>query len=239
MSYLSSVLGEIPTAPQIILCIGLTLILSAGFAVLYNFIKRKVSFQKDMPITFVIFPVIVTGLVILVSYITASFQGTTAEARYSRAAIALFACLVLIKFRSQQRNMEDLTFLFFLTGFAFVMGLGYIWFALTLYAIIIAIVLVMYFFDLPRISEYNQNLKITIPEDINYENAFDDIFEQFTTRHVLTRVKSADMGTMFVLVYQVQLKKGISQKEMIDAIRARNGNLNVVMTLQRFLENDK
>ena len=235
---LKSILGEIPTVAQILLCIGVTLILSAGFAALYNFVKRKEMFHVDMPVVYVIFPVVVCGLVILVSYITASFTGTTAEARYSRAAIALFACLVLIKFRSQQRNLEDLTYLFFLTGFGFVMGLGYILFAVIIYALIVVVVIIMHAFDLPRISSYNQNLKISIPEDLNYEHAFDDIFEQFTKSHTLTKVKSADMGTMFVLVYEVQLKKNVSQKEMIDAIRARNGNLNVVLTLKKFLDSD-
>ena len=69
---------------------------------------------------------------------------------------------------------------------------------------------------------------------MNYEHAFDDIFEKYTKYHNLTKVKTSDMGTMFVLNFEIILKNGVSNKEFIDEIRERNGNLNVVLTVKKY-----
>ncbi|NTV89193.1 MAG: DUF4956 domain-containing protein, partial [Clostridiales bacterium] len=74
-------------------------------------------------------------------------------------------------------------------------------------------------------------LKITIPEDLDYEGAFDDIFEAYTKSHDLRKVKTTDMGSLFELSYLVVMDSGKSQKQFIDAIRCRNGNLSIILSM--------
>ena len=71
-------------------------------------------------------------------------------------------------------------------------------------------------------------LKITIPEDLDYEGLFDDLFAQYTTSHTLVRVKTSNMGTLYELEYRVTLRSESIPKEFLDALRCRNGNLNIV-----------
>lgn len=71
-------------------------------------------------------------------------------------------------------------------------------------------------------------LKITIPEDLDYEGLFDDLFTQYTTSHTLVRVKTSNMGTLYELEYRITLRSKSIPKEFLDALRCRNGNLNIV-----------
>ena len=75
-------------------------------------------------------------------------------------------------------------------------------------------------------------MNITIPEDLNYTDVFQDIFQQYTTSHSLIRVRTTNMGSLFRLTYQVCLKDAGLEKEMIDALRTRNGNLEISLALQ-------
>ena len=73
-----------------------------------------------------------------------------------------------------------------------------------------------------------KELKITIPESLDYEGIFDDIFQQYTTKNELLKVKTTNMGSLYELHYHICLRKGIVEKEMIDELRCRNGNLNII-----------
>ena len=77
-------------------------------------------------------------------------------------------------------------------------------------------------------SESERVLKITIPESLDYDSLFDDLFDQYTRSHTLERVKTANMGTLYELEYRVTLPGEQPSKEFLDALRCRNGNLNIV-----------
>jgi hypothetical protein len=74
-------------------------------------------------------------------------------------------------------------------------------------------------------------LKLTIPEDLDYEGAFDDLFVSYTTRHELIKVKTTDLGSLFQLFFTVTMDNNKSQKEFLDALRCRNGNLNITLSM--------
>ena len=86
----------------------------------------------------------------------------------------------------------------------------------------------------PFISPRQFKLKVTIPEDLNYEHVFDDVFEKYLEVANLGKIRTSDLGTMFTLNYEIIFKKGASQKEFIDALRERNGNLNIQLTSKKF-----
>ena len=75
-------------------------------------------------------------------------------------------------------------------------------------------------------------MHLTIPEDLDYTGVFDDIFEEYTTKHELTQVKTTNMGSLFRLTYDMTLRRPNSEKEMIDKLRCRNGNLEISVSTQ-------
>lgn len=234
MKLFESIINQTAEPWQAVLLILVAVAMGVIFGVVYCLLKQKDGYFKDMPITLAVFPFIVCSLTLAISALTYAYTGDIATVRFGRLSVALVTAFAMLKFRSQQRTPEDLTYLFGVTGAALVVGMGYLWFGLLMYGVFIALIVCLYAFGFPVLSKRNLNLKVTIPEDLNYENAFDDIFDKYTKRHNLTKVKTSDMGTMFVLNFEIILKPGVSTKEFIDEIRQRNGNLNVILTVKKY-----
>jgi uncharacterized membrane protein YhiD involved in acid resistance len=74
-------------------------------------------------------------------------------------------------------------------------------------------------------------LKISIPEDLNYQGAFDDILDKYTKRHTLSKIKTTDLGSLFELVYNVSMTENENEQQFINELRCRNGNLNIVLSI--------
>ena len=119
-------------------------------------------------------------------------------------------------------------------GAGLIAGMGYLGFAV-LFTLIMCIVFILYS-GLAKMDEknvlVNKTIKITIPEDLDYTGVFEDIFEEFTKKNELIKVKSKNMGSMFCLTYNVTLKDASKEKQMIDRIRERNGNLEIIVSKQ-------
>ena len=75
-----------------------------------------------------------------------------------------------------------------------------------------------------------RKLRIKIPENLNYTDAFDDILKKYTKNFELERIKTIDLGALFELTYHVTLSTDINEKEFIDELRCRNGNLTILLT---------
>ena len=239
MNLFQNFISESPTFGEIALILGVTIAMSVLFAFLYTKVRSLNGYHRDMPISFILIPVIICGLMVAVTSISYAFTGTVQTARYARFAMGAIAAVLIIKFRSQQRDYEDLTYMFFVTGIGLVMGMGFLYFALLLYAVVLIIIILLYVFKFPRVDQKRLSLKITIPESLNYEEAFNDIFEKYTSKCQLIYVKSTDLGTLFNLGYEIVIKDEKLKKEFLDEIRTRNGNLNVVLTVKQFENNGK
>ena len=83
-----------------------------------------------------------------------------------------------------------------------------------------------------RLKQY-KTMRITIPEDLDYESVFDDILSSYTDKYELVGVKTTNMGSLFRLTYDIKMKKDASVKEMIDKLRVRNGNLEISVSKQQ------
>lgn len=233
MEFFKSIITSEANVGIILLILLLTLALSITFSLSFCLIKKNDGYSKDITFTYVILPVVICAITLAVTYIISFSNVSENVSRYERVVVALLAALILIRFRSIPKSTEELTYIFFLVVFAILMGMGYISFGLILYAIVLIVLIVLHILKFPILSKNNLSLKITIPEDLNYEDAFDDIFSSYTSYHQLSKIKSSDMGTMFVLSYDVVMKKDKSTKDFIDEIRQRNGNLNVIVTIKR------
>ena len=115
-----------------------------------------------------------------------------------------------------------------------VCGLGFVGYAALFFVILSAVLILLQVTDFAAPAVQEMTLKITIPENLNYNGLFDKVMEKYTTTWKLRRVKTTDFGTLFDLVYSVRVKADADQKKFIDDIRALNGNLNVTLVLYRY-----
>ena len=139
-------------------------------------------------------------------------------------AFSLAGALTLIRFRSTGEP-KDIGYVFFAAGAGLAAGIG-----LYLYGIAFVVILCVAMLIAENLAKHEnpmRRLKITIPEDLNYHNAFEDVFKEYTTQHSLHSIKTADLGSVFVLSYYVRMKKGADEKAMLNAIRCRNANLDI------------
>lgn len=152
------------------------------------------------------------------------------------AGLAVAGTFALVRFRSTPGNAREITALFFAVALGLACGMGYIAFAVLFFAIVAALVAVLTKMGFGRNDSKIRVLRITVPEMLDYEGLFDDLFSKYTASYELTKVKTTNMGTLFELTYEIILKDGISTKAFMDEIRCRNGNLN--LTCSREKEND-
>ncbi len=142
------------------------------------------------------------------------------------AGVAAAGAFSLVRFRSIPGSSRDICMLFLAMASGLVCGMGFMWYALIFTAIIAVIIAVAERLVPPNRAAMRQ-LTVIIPEDMDYNGTFDDIFKEYTTSFVLDRVKTIRMGTMYELIYIIAFKSGKSEKEMLDKIRCRNGNLSI------------
>lgn len=143
------------------------------------------------------------------------------------AGLAVAGTFALVRFRSAPGSARDITGLFFAVAIGLSCGMGYLAVAAVFFVIFSAAVLLLTFTGFGENSAARQ-LKITIPENLDYDNLFDDILEKYTTSYELIKVRTTNMGTLFELTYTVILKEKSISKQFIDELRCRNGNLNVI-----------
>lgn len=194
------------------ICTGVSLLLGIIIACTHYYTGNT---TKKFAVTLVLMPAIVQMVIMLVN-------GNLG------AGVAVAGAFSLIRFRSTQGDSREIASVFFAMAIGLATGMGYVVFAACFAVIIAAIMLVLYKVHLFEKSEKNKILKITIPEDLDYESVFTDIFENYTSSHVLRRVKTTNLGSMFIVEYIISLKSNVSEKAMIDEIRTRNGNLTIV-----------
>lgn len=195
-----------------ILCTLTSLILGiiSAFAVMI-----KNNKNKSMALTLALLPTITQIVIMMVN-------GNIG------AGVAVMGAFSLVRYRSNPGTASEILIIFFSMSIGLITGMGYIWLA-ALYTIIILgvyILLNVVGFGVER--THGKELKITIPESLNYTSIFDDIFEKYTKSHELLRVRTTNMGSLYQLYYHIELIDEAQEKDMIDEIRCRNGNLDII-----------
>lgn len=197
---------------KFLLCILFSLIGGLIFA-LTNSIKNKCS--KTFKASLIILPVIVCVVILMVN-------------GQIGVGVAVAGAFSLVKFRSAPGSAKEICSLFASMCIGLIAGSGYLEYAV-IFSLVISLIMITINFIFNIISQKNDNLilKITIPEDLEYEDVFSEIFNEYTKSYELTNVKTTNMGSMFKLTYNIILNKDRSQKEFIDKLRIRNGNLEI------------
>ena len=160
--------------------------------------------------------------------------------RYTKSFVVTLAllpavvCVVILLVNGNVGTAKEITTLFLAMGAGLIAGMGYLGYAV-LFTVVMCAVFLLYNaldFGARRNAASYKTLAITIPEDLDYTGVFDDIFAEYTAAHDLVSVKTTNMGSMFRLTYQVTLRDAAREKEMLDKIRCRNGNLEILISTQ-------
>lgn len=146
-------------------------------------------------------------------------------------AFSLAGAFSLVRFRSAPGDPKDIAYVFFAMAVGLACGAGYLAYGAMFTLILCIFMIILNRMDFGSKKTQEKQLRITIPENLDYQGAFDDLLEQYTQKYTLTRVKTADLGTLYELSYVICAKNDINEKEFIDALRCRNGNLNIILTL--------
>lgn len=210
---------ETITMQQAVISIVVAFIL--GFIISITYMKTSDNHSKNFACTLVIIPALISVVITLVN----GNQATS---------IAILGAFSLIRFRSMQGTSKDLSYILFTMTLGLATGMGYIKFSVVLTFVVCLVLILLHFSQYGEVKAEKKDLRITIPENLDYTGIFDDIFEQYTSYQDLMRVKTTNLGSMYELQYHIILKDPRREKEMIDAIRTRNGNLNIVCGKMNF-----
>ncbi len=194
------------------------IVFGAAIAFTYYKTQEDESFQRSMAVTLLMLPIILSVIII--------FVGSNIARAFSLAGT-----LSIIRFRSAPGDPKDIGFIFFDIAAGLACGVGLYGYG-ALFVVVLCVLMFVCekcrFFEKKSLQE---NLRITIPEDLNYQKAFDDILEKYTQKYSLTRIKTTDLGSLFEICYHVVMKDNQNEQEFLNELRCRNGNLNIVLAV--------
>lgn len=149
------------------------------------------------------------------------------------AGVAVAGAFSLVRFRSVPGQARDIAFIFLAMAVGLVCGMGYLGYALLICAVLGGANLLLQLLDFGGTqARLDRTIRISVPEDLDFVGLFDEVLDAYTTSHELVMVKTANMGSLYKLAYNVQLKDAESVRSMIDDLRCRNGNLEVAVSYQ-------
>ncbi len=179
---------------------------------------NKGSYSQTFSLTMVILPAVVAIIVMMIGNNIAR-------------AFSLAGAFSIIRFRSAAGDPKDITYVLFAMASGLSCGVGAYGYAALFTVLLCLLMVLLHVFNFGAKKMSQKILKITIPEDLDYEGAFDDVFGEFTSAHELKKVKTTDMGSLFELAYIITMDNKKNQKQFIDALRCRNGNLSIVLSM--------
>ncbi|MGN0571926.1 MAG: DUF4956 domain-containing protein [Candidatus Fimenecus sp.] len=200
------------TVSSALICTGVSVLLGLAIALCYRFCSK--TYTKNFIVTLVLLPVLVQSVIMMVS-------GSLG------AGVAVMGTFSLIRFRSTPGTSKEIAAVFCAMALGLATGMGQVVFAAILAAVICILFVVLCKTPFGEKSAQERTLKIVIPENLDYPEVFREIFDEYTTKADLESVKTTNMGSLFELKYTIKLKNEVSEKDFIDALRCRNGNLNI------------
>ena len=207
---------------MMMLAIGVSLLLGLVVAKVYQF---KTVYSKSFVMSLALLPTLIAIVIFLVN-------GSLG------AGVAVMGAFSLIRFRSAPGGAKELVSIFLVMTIGIAIGMGYLVFA-TIFTLIMSLVmLLLEVVNFGQMKHSMRQLTVVIPESLDYESIFDDIFNKATNHVELANVKTSDMGSLFKLKYIIQLNGRMTEKELIDALRTRNGNLEIAISRYITKENE-
>ena len=207
---------------MMMLAIGVSLLLGLVVAKVYQF---KTVYSKSFVMSLALLPTLIAIVIFLIN-------GSLG------AGVAVMGAFSLIRFRSAPGGAKELVSIFLVMTIGIAIGMGYLVFA-TIFTLIMSLVmLLLEVVNFGQMKHSMRQLTVVIPESLDYESIFDDIFNKAANHVELANVKTSDMGSLFKIKYIIQLNGRMTEKELIDALRTRNGNLEIAISRYITKENE-
>ena len=206
------------TSGSFFVCVMASLFLGAVIALSYMF---RSQYSKSFVVTLALLPATVQMIIMMVN-------GNIG------VGVAVAGAFSLVRFRSVPGNAREIGSVFLSMAVGLATGMGFVWVAAVFTAIMVAFTLFYTLVGFGKAKSADRELKITIPENVDYTNLFDDLLKKYTSFNELVRVRTVNMGSLFQLVYKVRLRDVNKTKQFLDELRCRNGNLDIVCTLPAY-----
>ena len=208
------------TLGQFCICVGAALLIGFLISLVYIFCHRKEGYSQSYVFTIIMLPTIVSLILLLIN--------TTA------GALSLAGAFTLVRFRSVPGDPKDIAYIFFSMAAGVACGIGYIGFAVVFFLVLGVVMFVLSEMNFGGCKTRHMTLKITIPENLDYQGVFDPVLSRYTRFHKLRRVQTTNFGTLFELIYSVDVSEDIDQKKFIDELRALNGNMTINLVFFKY-----
>lgn len=212
---LTSTTGESLTLANTLIIIGASIILGLIISISYMKTSKEEVVTSGFAVTLIMLPAIISIIILLVGNNVAR-------------AFSLAGAFSIIRFRSEPKDPKDISYIFFTLAVGLSAGMGYVGYAVLFTIILCLIMFILKFINYGEADKSFFELRITIPENLNYENVFDDVLKKYTSSWKFKKVKTKEFGSLFEITYTVVMKNE-NQKKFIDELRCRNGNLGVVL----------
>lgn len=200
------------TLEVVLVCSFVSLVMGMVIAITYMY---KNNYNKSFVVTLALLPVLIQIVIMMVN----GNLGTS---------VAVLGTFSLIRFRSVAGSARDIGSVFFAMAIGLANGMGFVTFSLLITALISSMSFLLYWMPFGDLPFAVKDLKIVIPDSLEFEGIFDEVFLEFTSKTELIKIKTTNMGSLFELQYRVHLKDEGDIKNFIDALRVRNGNLSIV-----------
>ena len=182
-----------------------------------SFIHMKSGkFSKNFIITLSILPILVATVMIMVN----GNLGT---------GVAIAGAFSLVRFRSMQGTSREIVSIFFAMAIGIAIGMGQILFAIMVTIVVGLLIMLFYTTKFGENKSNDKVLDIIVPEDLEYDTMFNEVFNKYTNSYELLKVKTTNLGSLYEIRYNVNIKSDVSEKSFIDELRVRNGNLKICL----------
>ena len=209
---LESILTGTMTLETWLLCTGVSLLLGIACAAVFMIRNR---YSRSFVVTLALLPAVVQLIIMLVN-------GNIG------VGVAVAGTFGLVRFRSANGTAKEIGSIFLVMAIGLATGMGYLALAAVFFAIMAVFTLILTTLNFGAGAADERELRVTIPENLDYDGLFDDLFQKYTRSSELERVKTTNMGTLYELSYKIVLKNAHSTKAFLDELRERNGNLTII-----------
>ncbi|MDD6488808.1 MAG: DUF4956 domain-containing protein [Clostridia bacterium] len=209
----------------LIIAFLIALVLGLAIATTYMLTQDREFYSKSHTLTLVMLTPVIAMIVALVVPIV----GNNLASAFSIAGV-----FTIIRFRSMPADPKDVAYVAFALAAGLSCGLGYIYIGIIFTVLMVIVLFMLKLFRFATPLKKPMLLKITVPEDLNFEGAFDDILKKYTDEYSLQKVRTCDFGSLFEISYKIKISDKVSKKDFIDELRTVNGNLNIILTQKEF-----
>lgn len=192
--------------------------IALGAVISFTYMKTQPAYTQSFTLTMIVLPAIVAIIILLIGSNIAR-------------AFSLAGAFSIIRFRSAPGDPKDIAFVLFAMAGGLACGVGAYDYAVLFTVALCALMFLLKVLKIGSKKETQKLLKVTIPENLGYEEAFDEIFRQYNVGYELRKVRTTELGSLYEVVYAITMDPRTNQKEFLDAVRCRNGNLDITLTM--------